>query len=79
MIDKELVKQRIEDLELSIPTLEKEIPVMCKETGKKFKSLQEASKYYGFFESSISQSIRKGYSCYGYHFVKLEENIIWQK
>lgn len=57
----------------------KEISVMCKETGKIFKSLQEASKYYGFFESSISQSIRKGYSCYGYHFVKLKENIIWQR
>lgn len=57
----------------------KEIPVICKETGEVFNSLQEASKYYGFFEGSISQSVRKGYSCYGYHFVKIEEDIRCQR
>lgn len=51
----------------------REVPIMCKETGESFNSIQEASRYYNFFEGSISQSVRKGYSCYGYHFVKLEE------
>lgn len=53
----------------------REIPVICKETGQTFKSIMEASRHYGFFEGSIRQSIKKGYSCYGYHFIKSKETV----
>lgn len=53
----------------------RETPVICKETGKRFKSMQEASRHYDFSEGSISQSARKGYSCYGLHFVKIRKEV----
>jgi hypothetical protein len=57
----------------------KEVAVLCKETGEIFNSINEASRYYRFFEGSISQSIRKGYSCYGYHFIKAGEEKLCQQ
>lgn len=57
----------------------REVPVLCVETGKTFRSMQEASRECGFFEGSISQSVRKGHSCYGYHFVRLEKETIWRQ
>lgn len=59
--------------EIGLWKSKKEIPIVCKEDKKSFKSINEASRYYGFFEGSISQSVRKGYSCYGYHFIKVEK------
>lgn len=57
----------------------REVPVLCKETGEKFKSVNEAARHYGFLEGSVSQSIRKGYACYGYHFVKVETEELCQQ
>lgn len=54
----------------------KETPVLCKETGEVFKSVNEASRQTGMFEGSISQSIRKGYSCYGTHWVLADKEKI---
>lgn len=42
MIDKELVKQRIEDLELSIPSLEKEIKELRKKLKEERRHLRDA-------------------------------------
>lgn len=42
MIDKELVKQRIEDLELSIPSLEKEIKELRKKLKEERRQLRDA-------------------------------------
>lgn len=42
MIDKELVKQRIDDLELSIPSLEKEIKELRKKLKEEKRQLRDA-------------------------------------
>ena len=42
--------------------------VKCVETGRIYDSMQEASRKTKMYEGSISQSIRKGYSCYGTHW-----------
>jgi hypothetical protein len=42
--------------------------VKCIETGNIYESMQEASRQTGVLEAGISQSIRKGYSCYGMHW-----------
>lgn len=42
MIDKELVKQRIEDLELSVPSLEKEIKELRKKLKEERRQLRDA-------------------------------------
>ena len=56
----------------------KEIPVSCVETGETFNSMGEASRFYRFPEGSISQSVKKGYSCYGYHFKSLKKEKLCQ-
>jgi group I intron endonuclease len=45
------------------------IPIVCVDTGEKFKSVVEASEKFGFVSSSLYSSLRRKQRCGGYRFV----------
>ena len=71
--DEKLAEQISKTYPKRLRVMHQSKPVICKETGRVYKSIKHAGRVYRIWPSTIARSIRKNHSVNGFHFEFLNQ------